>query len=300
MSEIASPSSGFPADDGLGPQSNDVQFSPVRLDKFVLMSILTLGLYEFVWFFRNWRYVKQAENSDIWPWARALFAPLWYYALLKRLDYSNAAILVVGYWLLVSLWRLPDPYWLVSTLSFLPLVPAVQRINELAGDVDATVASSRWRWRNLPIGLVGGLAVLFASLDSFVPSGVVRGEQLSTRERAILHDLGVVVEGETILYFYSPGLLSIRGEGVVATDLGVTAYWTDPTSEELVNGYLPYERITSVEVSPGDAFEFTEVRLEGVDEQEWMVFFLSGDLTGDQEFLDEVERRRSAMRIQPP
>ena len=132
MTEIASPSSDFPVDDRLGPQSNEVQFSPVRLDKFVLMSILTFGLYELVWFYRNWRYVKQAENSNIWPWARAFFAPLWYYALLKRLDYTNAAILVVAYWLLVSLWRLPDPYFLVSTLSFLPLMPAVQRINKLA------------------------------------------------------------------------------------------------------------------------------------------------------------------------
>jgi hypothetical protein len=125
-------------------------------------------------------------------------------------------------------------------------------------------------------------------------------EQLSARERAILHDLGVVVEGETILYFYSPGLLSIRGEGVVATDMGVTSYWTDPESKDVLNGYLPYERITSVAVSPGGAFDFTEVRLEGVEAGEWMVFLLSGDSTGDQEFLDEVERRRSAVGNQPP
>ncbi len=45
-------------------------------------------------------------------------------------------------------------------------------------------------------------------------------------------------------------LLSIRGEGVVATDMGVTSYWTDPESNELMNWYLPYERITSVAVSP--------------------------------------------------
>lgn len=70
--------------------SPPVLFSLVRLGKFILLSIVTWGLYPAVW----------------------------YYSFVGHIGASGDFVLVVAYFLLVGAWRLDDPYWLVTGLSF--------------------------------------------------------------------------------------------------------------------------------------------------------------------------------------
>lgn len=48
--------------------------------KLVLLSIFTFTLYEFYWFYRNWKHLKAHKNLDISPGWRTvgLFVPLYY------------------------------------------------------------------------------------------------------------------------------------------------------------------------------------------------------------------------------
>lgn len=55
----------------------------VKPRKFLLLSIFTLGLYEIYWHYRCWKFIKLRDQSKIWPPARAVFCPLWYYAPLS-------------------------------------------------------------------------------------------------------------------------------------------------------------------------------------------------------------------------
>ena len=54
----------------------------VSVTKFVVLSILTMDLYLIYWMWRNWRNVKQAEDSDIWPIPRAIFLVFFMHVLL--------------------------------------------------------------------------------------------------------------------------------------------------------------------------------------------------------------------------
>ena len=49
--------------------------------KLVLMSICTLNLYLFVWFYKNFCKIKENIDKNIWPFWRTLFYPLMAYQL---------------------------------------------------------------------------------------------------------------------------------------------------------------------------------------------------------------------------
>ncbi len=98
-------------------------FFVVKTSKLIIMSVMTLGLYEIYWFYRNWRAVQLAEGSKIWPFARSLFGVLTSYFLFSRvagiqalpLALLYASISVVGS-------RLPDWGMLAGFFSFVPLL----------------------------------------------------------------------------------------------------------------------------------------------------------------------------------
>jgi hypothetical protein len=113
-------------------------YFPVSIGKFILMSVVTGGLYELYWSYRNWSYIKQQHGLKILPFWRAWFTLFFHYDLLKRMkvdlgqlvpvDYS-AGWLTVAYVLLNLAWRLPDPFFYVAFLAFLPVLPVVGAVN---------------------------------------------------------------------------------------------------------------------------------------------------------------------------
>ena len=40
---------------------------------FVILSIFTFGIYDMIWMYRNWKYFKYTEKTDIMPFWRAWF-----------------------------------------------------------------------------------------------------------------------------------------------------------------------------------------------------------------------------------
>lgn len=45
----------------------------VSESKFIFLSIITFGIYELVWAYRNWKLIKEKENLDIMPFWRVFF-----------------------------------------------------------------------------------------------------------------------------------------------------------------------------------------------------------------------------------
>ncbi|MEJ2541503.1 MAG: hypothetical protein P8188_16315 [Gemmatimonadota bacterium] len=267
----------------------------MSLGKFVALSLLTFGLYELLWLYRSWHAVKRAEGSSIWPWARAVFAVVWLLPLLRRLQVGKPVELAVAYFLLAVSWRLPGAYWLISLFTFLPLIPAVLASNRKAGRAPPLPPSFAWRKRSTVVAVLGTMCLPLVLLGSLgPPTAVVDGRSLRQEDLTFLQESQLLAEGEEVLFFYSTGILSIRGEGAFASDLGITSYWTDPVSDELMVAYLPYHEILDVEVSYSThPLEDTSVRVYGPDDA-WFTFFLSPEEGGDRRFLEEVERRRTA------
>ncbi|MDP2396488.1 MAG: DUF4234 domain-containing protein [bacterium] len=44
--------------------------------KFILLSVITFGIYELVWFYRNWKFLKSEQNLKITPLLRTIFASI--------------------------------------------------------------------------------------------------------------------------------------------------------------------------------------------------------------------------------
>jgi hypothetical protein len=154
-------------------------FFPVATHKFVVLSICTFGLYELYWFYKNWQWVKESQHSNLSPFWRAFFAPLWAYQQFRHVQEQakaervltkwNSGILALFYFVLMVTWRLPDPLWLISMGSFIPLMPVQQTINRInrlhSGSTHINSSYSGW---NIALIIVGGILVLLAILSTFL------------------------------------------------------------------------------------------------------------------------------------
>ncbi len=152
----------------------------VSLSKLVVMSLCTFGLYELYWAYKHWDAQRRREQEHLSPFWRAFFAPLWGFSLFPRIQRLTAMYgvpatwsgsgLALGYFLLHIAWRLPDPYWLVSLLGFLPLLVAQRSVNELNAAVapDAPRNDS-YSGLNVLAIVVGGLLLFLAIWGTVLP-----------------------------------------------------------------------------------------------------------------------------------
>ena len=282
----------------------DTWYFPVSVLKFIGMSVVTFGLYELYWFYRNWRFVGELGGREVSPLARAFFAPLFYYALLDDIDSRRphasalkawSPVLALAYIAVHFAERLPEPYLLAAFLTFLPLLPAVMAINALndPGRSDL-VKNSRWMPRHLPLAFVGVfiLHTALASINLLPSTQVVEGSRLWARDVRFLQAEQLLEEGEEVLYFYSLGMLSIHADGQFLTDRRVVSYEKDFFTGQVVGYEAALDEIVDVEVfRAANWLEVTRVRiiLEG---GEWFALFLSAEAGADEVFIGELEARR--------
>lgn len=161
-------------------KNTEAYFFTTSTFKLAVMSICTFGIYELYWFYKNWVLIKERTGQNIMPFWRAFFAPLWAYSCFKHIKSSanensvpeslSIGLLSIVYFVLQALWKLPDPYWLVSFFSFTLLIPANSvaiNINKhLISDFNNNEAFSGWNW----VGVVlGGLLFLLSLIGTFMP-----------------------------------------------------------------------------------------------------------------------------------
>jgi hypothetical protein len=114
---------------------------------FIVLSILTFGIYDIYWYYRNWKYIVVYKSLGISPGWRTvgLFVPILNLFLIygAHKDYKNLireeginrdiypgritlVIVITG-----ILTRLPDPFWLLCFLATIPLAIVQGILNEL-------------------------------------------------------------------------------------------------------------------------------------------------------------------------
>lgn len=166
-----------------GPiSSNQAPYFAVSLLKLTVMSICTLGIYELYWFYKNWNLIKQRERTNISPfWRAAPFFVLFFcHDCFSRIRADAASLglhksfpadpLAAG-WIITSiLWPLPDPYWLISMLAFLFILP----VQALANRINSTITphhnpNRRFTAWNLVSVVVGAIIIILALIGTFLP-----------------------------------------------------------------------------------------------------------------------------------
>ncbi len=274
-------------------------YAPMSVSKFVVLYMVSFGLYGLVWQYRNWRYVKARDNSDIWPLARVIFiAPIWFYTLLIDIREEEGASL--SGWLAAAyfiLWgagaRLSFMFGIISLLSFLPLLPALHFINRINREDQTELPPYfSWRGRDALVFLAGSVFVAMTVFDAIAPSTrVLAGSEVLRWHTAFLLDVGLVNTPDDVLFFYSPGFASIRGEGTVLTSRGIGTYWTDPVNGERLQIVATCENIQDIVPTWSEQwYDQTEVRID-LEYGGTIWFVLSNEAGGDREFIAELRRR---------
>ncbi|MDE1466045.1 DUF4234 domain-containing protein [Spartinivicinus poritis] len=277
--------------------------SPVS---FVLLSIFTLGIYEIYWAYKNWVYIKERDQSSIWPFWRAIFAPIWYYSLLSDLaKHSSTAstksaitrlFLAVSYFITSALWKLDDPYWLLSFLSFFPLLPAVLSIPM---SKDPKVNKSHLMFWGMPAFLLGLPIFIFSVLSSinyFPSTSIISGNKMWDKDIEFLRKEKLLKNDEEIIYFYSAGLLSIAEDGQFISNCCIVSYSQNTEDSTLSGYYAYYENIKDISVtwssSPVDDTVVTIYENDGSEFEAW----LSSENKGDKIFVEELKKRWKASK----
>jgi hypothetical protein len=151
-----------------GEAKKEPVYFPVSATKFIVLSLFSFGFYQLYWSYRNWKLEKARTGEKLSPFWRAAFAPLFSHSLFTRIreratqasvsvGYS-AGTLAVAYFALNVAWRLPDPFWLISVLVFVPFLPvraAVAAINKK--QAPQASRNSRFSVGNVVLVIGGGL-----------------------------------------------------------------------------------------------------------------------------------------------
>lgn len=121
-------------------KNNDIEEQYIiSVNKFIVLSVLSFGLYELWWIYKSWRFFQQKDKLDIMPAIRAILSIFFLISLFNRIknfanttgsksSYSSVS-LFIGIFLSNLLVLLPDPVWLLSTLNFVFFIPAFTALN---------------------------------------------------------------------------------------------------------------------------------------------------------------------------
>jgi hypothetical protein len=111
----------------------------LTVSQFILLSLASFGMYNIWWIYKSWKFFQEKDILDIRPAVRTIFSIFYLHDLFKRiLTFANEkgydkgfepAIYFIGYVFVNMLSKLPSPFWLVSSLGVIFLVPPFKALN---------------------------------------------------------------------------------------------------------------------------------------------------------------------------
>ena len=164
-------------------KSNEAKFLYISEARLIVMSIITLGVFEKYWIYKNWRYIKERDNLDIMPFWRAVFAILFVHSLLSYIEEDNemnqiaesnfSATSLATVWVLMILTgNILSKFdeisinilgLLIAMPSFLCLLPVQKHINKVNNLVNVETAYSEWSFGQV-LCLIIGVPILILIL----------------------------------------------------------------------------------------------------------------------------------------
>lgn len=299
------------------PTFPESQYYPIHTSKFLFLSVISFGIYDAYWMYRNWKAIKTKTSEYMMPFWRGIFVVFWIYPLYSVLKQDHqehasphkitptwiAALLALSYFILAIANGVVDSELetLVLLFSGLLLLPFVAYINLLNKHTpEALNFNSRWRIRHYVATLLFVPFMLFAaaSQTSILPSGeVVSHSQLWDRDIKFFYRQKLVPVNEEVTYFYSDAYWDIKTDGNGFSNTQVFSYWEDENNifqKEIAT----FADITSIEVEYSeDEFENTIVTITRSDDSDFLLF-VSNTNKGDKRFVKELKKRWKAVKQQ--
>jgi hypothetical protein len=146
------------------PMNNIEEQKIIHLNKFIILCIISFGLYSIWWIYKAWRFYQQKENLDIMPAARAIFSIFFLTSLFNKIlsfakekgygeNFSSIG-LFIGFIIGNLLAELPDPFWLISILSFVFLIPPFKALNYAKQNSREFLVTEQTSFSGRQIGLI--------------------------------------------------------------------------------------------------------------------------------------------------
>ena len=66
-------------------------FLRIPVWRLILLSILSFGVYEYYWIYKNWRYIEERDQLGIRPFWRGVFSIFFCHSLLRRIHEDKEA-----------------------------------------------------------------------------------------------------------------------------------------------------------------------------------------------------------------
>lgn len=153
----------------------------VGVAKLLLMFLVTFGLYELYWIYKQWERLQEELNEDLRPFWRTVFAIFFFHGLVDGVnvvggrhgihEHLPAGGLTVFFVLTSLCSRLPDPWWLIALTSVIPIVIVQRRVNAIhavaAPLADRNTRIRGWNWLAIILGLLFlALVIIGLSVDA--------------------------------------------------------------------------------------------------------------------------------------
>ena len=111
----------------------------ITLAKFIVLNIMSFGLYHLWWNYKAWRFFQQKENLDIMPVWRAIFSVFFLTNLFNRIlffakekgydnNYSSFG-LFLGFFITSLFSNSDNGIWLISLFSVVFFIPPFEAFN---------------------------------------------------------------------------------------------------------------------------------------------------------------------------
>ncbi|MGZ0782342.1 DUF4234 domain-containing protein [Pseudomonas saponiphila] len=167
-------------------------FYVVSKAKFLTLYILTFGIYQLYWAYKNWHQFRHASGQELWPVARALFSIFFIHALYREADailkrdghsqdwrHDELATLFVGGVILnavldgLARQHMGYPFVDIASLALLPVLAWVtwlgQRgLNAAAGDPEGR-SNARFTPLNFVLCALGAVVLVLACIGVMLP-----------------------------------------------------------------------------------------------------------------------------------
>ncbi|MEP1230734.1 MAG: hypothetical protein ABJG88_08670 [Litorimonas sp.] len=153
-----------------------------------------------------------------------------------------------------------------------------------------------WVWIIIaPFMLILTFAFAFGIMTTtgvFPSTEVQTGDELPKKQLAALFEAKIILEGETIEYFYSEGLFSVLEGGNILTTDTVISYTKDEKDELFIYDIDVDEVVKIEEIEKGDYLTDAIYRIhEGNKEENWLEIWLSTENGGHLKFMNALEAK---------
>jgi hypothetical protein len=156
---------------------SNTKYLYISQSRFIVMSLITFGLYEAYWIYKNWQYIQKRDKINIKPFWRGIFGIFFIHNLLKTIHDDSeinklkkaefsATNLATGWMLLIIvgnlLGRFDSPTILmlsilISMPSFLFLLPVQNYINSVNELIHPKVEYYNWSLGHLVCLIIGSI-----------------------------------------------------------------------------------------------------------------------------------------------